>query len=165
MTGAKIVVGQVEIGRPSVFGVDKTAPANAAVKLPGVFDIDQFSLPDEFVDSHAANVASVIVSQDKMLRGVAPDALLYSAASGFETSGQQEECLASQHLASRNSGDLRAINFSFGEPLIQDEREEPLLDGNALLTLCIDWSGQLPDFHPVNVLEIPTVTPVQIAMQ
>ena len=35
---------------------------------------------------------------------------------------------------------MRAINFSFGEPLSRDPRPEPSLDGNALLTRCIDWS-------------------------
>ena len=45
----------------------------------------------------------------------------------------------------QNGGDVRAINFSFGEPLDRDPRPEAILDGNALLTLCIDWSSSVHD--------------------
>lgn len=44
-------------------------------------------------------------------------------------------------MAEQNSNDVRAINFSFGEPLWLDPRPDAVLDGNALLTLCIDWSA------------------------
>jgi hypothetical protein len=37
---------------------------------------------------------------------------------------------------------VRAINFSFGESLQRDTRENASLDGNALLTQCIDWSAR-----------------------
>jgi len=40
-------------------------------------------------------------------------------------------------------GDVRAINFSFGEPLSRDPRDQPRLDGDALLTQCIDWSSRV----------------------
>ena len=46
---------------------------------------------------------------------------------------------------SATGGDLRAINFSFGESLDRDPRDEPILDGNALLTQCIDWSARVHD--------------------
>jgi hypothetical protein len=59
--------------------------------------------------------------------------------------GQPEECLSAQHIALQNGGDVRAINFSFGEPLNRDPRPEAVLDGNALLTLCIDWSTRVHD--------------------
>jgi subtilisin family serine protease len=96
------------------------------------------------VDGHAANVASVMISTDKYLRGVAPGATLYSSAVGFvESGGQAEECLASQTIASQNGGEVRAINFSFGESLLQDPRPNAVLDGNALLTQCIDWSANV----------------------
>ncbi|MEL6334327.1 MAG: S8 family serine peptidase, partial [Cyanobacteria bacterium J06626_26] len=85
-----------------------------------------------------------MISQDKQLTGVAPDATLFSAAIGpltGELSGQPQECLTTQHIALRNSGDVRAINFSFGEPLVSDPRPNASLDGNALLTQCVDWSS------------------------
>lgn len=144
LTGRKIAIGQVEIGRPSQFGIDKLAVENSPVQVGRTFEINGPAIADESVDGHAANVASVMISNDKSLRGVAPNAFLYSAAIGTlsEFTGQQEECLASQHIALQNSGDVRAINFSFGEPLSRDERPNATLDGNALLTQCIDWSSR-----------------------
>ena len=147
LTGYKIAVGQVEIGRPSFFGLDKVAVENSPVTVGRVLQLDGPAIANELVDEHANNVASVIVSQDKLLRGVAPNAFLYSGAVGeiSEFSGQPDECLTSQHVALQNSGDVRAINFSFGEPLGRDERQNANLDGNALLTQCIDWSSRVHD--------------------
>lgn len=147
LTGRKIAIGQVEIGRPSQFGLDKVAGADMPVKVGRVFFLDQQPNPNQYVDGHAANVASVMVSQDKTLTGVAPEALLYSAAVGpiRGRSGQPEECFASQQVALSNGGDLRAINFSFGESLSRDPRPNAVLDGNALLTQCIDWSQRVHD--------------------
>ena len=145
LTGYKIAIGQVEIGRPGLFGLDKLAVENSPVSVGRVLHLDGPAIADEFVDAHATNVASVMISQDKMLKGVAPNAFLYSAAIGelSEFSGQPDECLASQHVALQNSGDVRAINFSFGEPLERDDRRsEAALDGDALLTQCIDWSSR-----------------------
>ena len=144
LTGRKIAIGQVEIGRPGLFGVDKQAVENSPVTVQRILQLDGPGIADEFVDEHANNVASVMISQDKLLRGVAPNAFLYSAAIGelSEFSGQTDECLASQTVALQNSGDVRAINFSFGEPLTRDERADAMLDGNALLTQCIDWSSR-----------------------
>ncbi len=145
LTGRKIAIGQVEIGRPSQFGIDKIAGENMVVRVGRIFELDEPAIANESVDGHAANVASVMISQDKMLTGVAPQAFLYSAAIGTltEFTGQKEECLASQHVALQNSGDVRAINFSFGEPLSRDPRPSASLDGNALLTQCIDWSSRV----------------------
>ncbi|MBD2258558.1 S8 family serine peptidase [Pseudanabaena sp. FACHB-2040] len=147
LTGQKIAIGQVEIGRPSQFGLDKVAYENMPVTVRQVFLLNRSASADEFIDGHAANVAGIMVSQDKQNTGVAPEAMLYSAAVGplLDRSGQPEECLASQHLALQNSGDVRAINFSFGESLGRDPRPEPVLDGNALLTQCIDWSHRVHD--------------------
>jgi hypothetical protein len=58
-----------------------------------------------------------MVSRDKGLPGVAPGARLYSTAVGSPTKGgQPEECLSAQYVTLQNGGDVRAINFSFGEP-------------------------------------------------
>ena len=147
LTGNKIAIGQVEIGRPSQFGLDKVASPDSPVKVGRVFFLDQQPNPNQYVDGHAANVASVMVSQDKTLTGVAPDAVLYAAAIGpiRGRSGQPEECFASQRVALSNGGDVRAINFSFGESLSRDPRSNAVLDGNALLTQCIDWSQRIHD--------------------
>lgn len=145
LTGEKIAIGQVEIGRPSQFGLDKVASETLPVVVRRVLVLNGWAVADEYVDGHAANVASVMISQDKLRVGVAPDAMLYSGAVGplGDRSAQPEECLASQSVASQNGGDVRAINFSFGEPLGRDPRPNAVLDGNALLTQCIDWSSRV----------------------
>jgi hypothetical protein len=147
LTGEKIAIGQVEIGRPSQFGLDKVAYEAMPVMVQRVLYQDGLAMADEYVDGHAANVASIMISQDKLLTGVAPDAMLYSGAVGplEGRSAQPEECLAAQTVALQNGGDVRAINFSFGEPLSRDPRPNPVLDGNALLTQCIDWSSRVHD--------------------
>lgn len=143
LTGRKIAIGQVEIGRPGVFGFDKAVSWNPATQLERVFFRDGPAKADTDVDAHAAMVAGVMVSRDKRLPGVAPDARLYSSASGSPSkSGQAEECLSAQYISQQNGGDVRAINFSFGEPLQRDPRPDATLDGNALLTQCIDWLSQ-----------------------
>lgn len=145
LTGRKIAIGQVEMGRPSQFGLDKIAYEQMPVAVRRVLRLTGWALPDEDVDGHAANVAGLMISRDKRYPGVAPEALLYSSAvSSTETiSAQPEECLAAQAVALQNGGDVRAINFSFGEPLTRDPRPEPRLDGNALLTQCIDWLSRV----------------------
>ncbi|MBE9211292.1 S8 family serine peptidase [Plectonema cf. radiosum LEGE 06105] len=144
LSGRKIALGQVEIGRPGQFGVDKSVSKNRSVSLAGVFQGNQPAKSDKGVDPHAYNVAGVMVSNDKGFRGIAPGARLYSSAVGsIKGMGQPEECLSTQHIALQNGNDVRAINFSFGEPLSRDPRPEPVLDGKALLTLCVDWSSRV----------------------
>ncbi|WP_042341410.1 S8 family serine peptidase [Calothrix sp. PCC 7507] len=144
LSGRKIAIGQVEIGRPGMFGWDKAVSKNRAISLAAVFLRNGPAKSNSGVDPHAYNVAGVMVSKDKALPGVAPNARLYSSAVGStKNMGQPEECLSAQHVALQNSGDIRAINFSFGEPLSRDPRPEAVLDGNALLTLCIDWSTRI----------------------
>ncbi|MEM9805975.1 MAG: S8 family serine peptidase [Cyanobacteria bacterium P01_D01_bin.56] len=148
LTGKKIALGQVEGGRPALFGLDKLAIPHNPVAVNQVLQLDGPAIADEFVDDHANHVASVMISQEKRLVGVAPDATLFSAAIGPLTgdiSGQPQECLTTQQIALRNSGDVRAINFSFGEPLLNDPRPNATLDGDALLTQCVDWSSIVHD--------------------
>lgn len=146
LLGRKIAIGQVEIGRPGMFGLDKAVSKNRAVALAAVFLRNGPAKSNNGVDPHAYNVAGVMVSKDKALPGVAPEARLYSSAVGStKNMGQPEECLSAQHIALQNSGDVRAINFSFGEPLNRDPRPDAVLDGNALLTLCVDWSSRVHD--------------------
>ncbi|MDB9345094.1 S8 family serine peptidase [Nodularia spumigena CS-586/05] len=146
LLGRKIAIGQVEIGRPGMFGLDKAVSENRAISLAAVFLRNEPAKSNTGVDSHAYNVAGVMVSRDKALPGVAPRAGLYSSAVGSTRNmGQPEECLTAQHIALQNGGDVRAINFSFGEPLSRDPRPNPVLDGQALLTLCLDWSTRVHD--------------------
>ncbi|HEY9882669.1 MAG TPA: S8 family serine peptidase, partial [Thermosynechococcaceae cyanobacterium] len=144
LIGRKIAIGQVEIGRPGQFGIDKAVTQNQAVPLTRVFFRNAPARINTNVDGHAQNVASIMIGATKGLRGVAPGARLYSSAAGTpKRYGQPEECLSAQYVAEQNGGDVRAINFSFGEALRQDPRPNPVLDGNALLTQCIDWSTRV----------------------
>lgn len=144
LTGRKIAIGQVEIGRPGLFGVDKAAASNQFVLPARVFYRNLRPRVNNDAQGHAQNVASVMISSAKAARGVAPGARLYSSAAAMPKKyGQPEECVSAQFVAMQNGGDLRAINFSFGESLRQDPRPNPVLDGNALLTQCIDWSARV----------------------
>ncbi len=168
LTGRKIVIGQVEVGRPPMFGVDKAQDKLKRIqpehsffhlKLNQVFYRDRLAISsnptiDQIdgetlqtqVDPHATQVASILLGQHKLLQGIAPNARVYSAAAGGIMRGaQREDCLAAQTVALQNSNDVRVINLSFGESLSEDPRPNALLDGNALLTQCIDWSARVQD--------------------
>ncbi|WP_019508400.1 S8 family serine peptidase [Pleurocapsa sp. PCC 7319] len=150
LLGRKIGIGQVEVGRPVKLGKDKAANTLKAISPRAVFYRNNPATADKNVDDHASMVAEVMIAQDKRLQGIAPEAKLYASAVGsLNEGGQAQECLATQHIAQQNSGDIRAINFSFGESLERDERDNAQLDGKALLTSCIDWSA-----HQHNVLYV-----------
>jgi hypothetical protein len=143
LTGKKIAIGQVEVGRPGQFGWDKAAK-DPKFKLEQIFYQDKAAKANANVEQHAMMVASVMIGRDKKLPGVAPDARLYASAVGTpKDTGQPEECLSTQHVAKQNGGDIRAINLSFGEPLSRDPRPDAKLDGNALFTQCLDWSARV----------------------
>lgn len=144
LQGRKVSIGQVEIGRPKKFALDKVSPLHRKLPLANLFYRDEPAQPNNHIDNHAMMVAGVMVSQDKALKGIAPLAKLYSGAVGsLKNAGQPEECLTTQNIALQNSSTVRAINLSFGESLSRDHRENPQLDGNALLTQCIDWSARV----------------------
>ncbi|MEM9772007.1 MAG: S8 family serine peptidase [Cyanobacteria bacterium P01_D01_bin.73] len=149
LLGRKVALGQVEIGRPGQYAFDKGVTRSQAFSPAGLFLLNQRARPDEWLDGHAHAVAGVMLARHKEAGGVAPEARLYAAATGFGAgqapNGQARECLASQTVAQQQEGGVRAINFSFGEPLAQDRRIRNVLDGNALLTLCVDWSARVHD--------------------
>ncbi len=147
LTGRKIAIGQVEPGRPGRRFVDKVSDPNQDVLPARLYFQDQPTSRNQNAQEHAGNVAGVMISVDKLLRGVAPDARLYASAFGLSggrrESIQPQACLSAQSVASQNSTDVRAINFSFGESLSRDGRNKPALDGNSLLTQCVDWSARV----------------------
>lgn len=146
LIGRKIAIGQVEIGRPGKFGLDKAVSKQPAIAPAGVFLRNGAAKANTNIDPHAQNVASIMISGSKTLAGIAPGARLYSTAVGsVRYAGQPEECLSAQSTANQNSGDVRVINFSFGETLERDPRPEARLDGNSLLTRCLDWSARVHD--------------------
>ncbi|MBJ7901644.1 MAG: S8 family serine peptidase [Cyanobacteria bacterium RI_101] len=140
LTGKKIALGQVEMGRPPQFGRDKLALWPPLVVLAGVFLGEKSALENRNIEPHALQVASVLAGSSKTFRGTAPQARLYSAAFGrLKERFQENQCLALQQIAGQNGGDVRAINLSFGEPLGRDRRRVPRLDGEGLLSQCLDW--------------------------
>lgn len=144
LLGRKISIGQVEIGRPKKFALDKLPPLHRPLPLKRLFFLNQPAIPNTHIDNHTMMVAGVMISNEKGLLGVAPHANLYVGAIGsLKTAKQPEQCLTSQHIALQNGGTVRAINISFGESLARDDRENPQLDGNALFTQCIDWSARV----------------------
>jgi hypothetical protein len=155
LTGKDVFIGQVELSRPSRFAVDKIS--NKLLQLDRiivqpyeVFFRDGKAIPNRNVDDHSAQVAAVIISQHKIHRGVAPEAkLLSSAYSQRRQDGQPEACIAAQHVARQYNGTVRAINFSFGELLSEDPRPKAKLDGDALLTLCVDWIAATYNTIPI----------------
>ncbi|WP_081942809.1 S8 family serine peptidase [Myxosarcina sp. GI1] len=143
LLGRKIGIGQIEIGRPGKFGIDKLNIGDLLIAPHTVFFRDLQPKFNDNVDEHAGLVAEVMIANHKALQGVAPKARLYASAVGsLKEGGQPIECLTSQHIALQNGGDVRAINFSFGESLERDDRDFATLDGRALLTECIDWSAR-----------------------
>ena len=155
LTGKDVFIGQVELSRPSRFAVDKITNKllqldRMIVKPYEVFFRDGKAIPNKNLDDHSSQVAAVIISQDKIRQGIAPNAkLLSSAYSQRRQDSQPEACVAAQHIARQYNSTVRAINFSFGELLNEDPRPNPKLDGNALLTLCVDWIATTYNTVPV----------------
>ncbi len=144
LQGRKVSIGQIEVGRPKKFAVDKLPPLHKKLPIKRLFYRNQLPVANTHIDNHAHMVSGVMISNQKKWRGVAPLADLYVGAIGsLKTAKQPEECLTSQNIALQNSGTVRAINLSFGESLARDDRVNPLLDGNALLTQCLDWSARV----------------------
>ncbi|MBD2103480.1 S8 family serine peptidase [Leptolyngbya sp. FACHB-261] len=147
LTGRKIAIGQVEPGRPGQRNTDKVSGQNLDIVPARLFYRDRPTGRNENIEEHAESVAGVMISIDKLFRGVAPQARLYSSAfglgSGRRESIQPQACLSAQQVALQNGNDVRAINFSFGETLERDPRPNASLDGNSLLTQCVDWSARV----------------------
>ena len=98
LLGRKVALGQVEIGRPGIYAFDKGVTKVQPFSPAGVFLLNRRARPDDWVDGHAHAVAGVMVARHKVAGGVAPQARLYAAATGFggnAPNGQARECLAS----------------------------------------------------------------------
>lgn len=131
--GMDIAIGQVEGGRPGKDGVDTPANRHDDVVPTEVFRFNQ--APDTSdVRAHPEYVAGVMISKNTgSLAGVAPEAKLYSSAS--PTFDPEDHLRSLNHIASRNSRDVRAINMSYGLPLGGLDST----DGNSYFTRGVDW--------------------------
>ncbi len=140
LTGKGIAIGQVEGWRPGKPGFDNKDNSHTKVKPTEVFVQDKPAKANEDtvgdIRGHATMIAGVMIAQNnEETGGVAPEALLYSSAVG------ESIALSAQHIALRNEGDVRAINFSFGRVPVGTET----LNGNSLLTQFVDWSAKQHD--------------------
>jgi hypothetical protein len=138
----------VEQFRPGVPGFDMPMNVHNAVVPTAVFAQDSAVAADQFVHPHALQVAGVMISSDtsdtdmdgETAIGVAPMAQLYASANeGPLMAGvYTKTALAAQHVATRNNGDVRAINMSY-------LMSAAAADGDSLITLFVDWSAQSHD--------------------
>ena len=144
LTGAGIAIGQVELGRPPRPGFDgDPAKLHPDVVPAGVYLRDGAAVVDQNLRDHPLEVAGIMISKNATYRGVAPGASLHaSAIETFGTDpGYQHSPLAMQHVATRNGGDVRAINVSFGKALVAGAKT----DGSSLFTQGLDWSARIHD--------------------
>jgi hypothetical protein len=162
LNGDGVSVGMVELFRPGVPGFDMPTNIHDSVTPTAVFRRDGNVAADMLIGTgHALRVAGTIISTHPTATGTAPNADLY--ASAYDPMGptpddfDAEAALAAQHIATRNGGDVRAINMSFGNPLAAGETT----DGNSLLTLFVDWSSRVHDTLYVTAgLEMGPATPI-----
>lgn len=166
-TGAGISIGQVEPDRPTKPGFDDpynsnffTDPTEVSI-LNGdpnptanaqdeIFILDPPAPPDP----HATHVAGVMISGDSFAPGVAEGANLYASVSAFrfENPVLDTDELTAQFVATRDDGDVRAINISYIVPF--DPNGVP--DGNSNFTQFVDWSASEHDvLYVVAGRELP----------
>jgi len=151
LSGTGIGIGMVEDGRPGLPNYDNSVYYNSNVVPTGVF-VRNANAPAEpnvlgLTTDHAEAVAGVMISKkvgsDPMTpTGVAPSAKLYaSAANGLagDINTQLAVARATQHVVTRNGGDVRAINLSFG---VSDPGDH---DGRSQYTSFVDWSAHNDD--------------------
>ncbi len=153
LTGAGIGIGQVELERPGKRladgGFDNAVNSNMYIVPADVFvrTTGGAGIANMNTSPHAQQVAGVIISTDTTdpdgagplvaPTGVAIDANLYSSATNpVGPNFDAEAAITTQYIATRNGGDIRAINLSF-----QNGRTG-LNDGNQLYTQFIDWSAK-----------------------
>ncbi len=146
LNGAGIGIGKVDGTRPGkpLANGGPDDPANSATSIipaqvymrTSAANINGFR-----VDDHAEIVASVMISTNNMAPGVAPDALLHASGYATTSTGQRDAALTANHVATRNSGDISAINMSFGMALDGFD----VTDGDSHLSSFVDWSAARHD--------------------
>jgi hypothetical protein len=142
LTGTNIGIGQVEPGRPGVAGEQHPITGleyfHDDVIPAGVFRQNQPANTDD-ASPHALGVAGIMISKNTgTVAGVAPDAELYSSALATDSPTSLELLSTIQYVASRNGGDIRAINHSYFKPLTE---AFDFPDGNSDFTRGMDWSA------------------------
>lgn len=156
LTGNNVGIGMVESGRPG----DPTFDTNAAlfnnsvdpagvfytrVGLTGTtFNATADLASESNVDmGHSTDVASVMISTTALRVGTSPQAMLFGG--GDEVGMFQDpldiSAVTSQHIVTRNAGNIAAVNMSFGFNAMPGE----LGDGQSVLSSFVDWSAKTHD--------------------
>lgn len=127
LTGDGIGIGQVEFGRPMDPDLND-AQFNPFIDPEITFFQDNDAMNGDMqIDTHALHVAGIMISSDTRTGdqleppdllpgtaiGVAREAALYASASRRNSDAAQDHMIAANHVATRNGGDVRAINMSF----------------------------------------------------
>ncbi|MCI0642854.1 MAG: S8 family serine peptidase [Gemmataceae bacterium] len=145
LTGNNISIGQVENGRPhdpqhDTFSHPDVDPAWVFVRESAAGSSSR--------DSHATGVAGVMIANGTRNKGIAPNASLYSSASGSAATlaGLQENnLLAAQHVTWQDNSKVRALNHSYG--II-----ELSADGLSHISRGLDWLAKRRNV--VNVIAL-----------
>jgi subtilisin family serine protease len=162
-TGMGISIGQVELDRPADPDIDNASNSNFFTDPEQVYLLDDRVEPTpnsmaELFDNqtpptpHATRVAGVMISADAFAPGVARNADLYASHGSFVTNPFIADSLevTSQFIATRDNGDVPAINMSFAVPF--DSNEMGAANGDSKLTQFIDWSARIHDVLYVTAL-------------
>lgn len=170
-TGVGINIGQVEPERPGDPDLEDPNNSNFFTDPEGIFllngnpnptanaqDEIYFDNPPNPPEPHATRVAGVMISGDSLAPGVAKDAKLYASGSKFRPENPlfDSDELTAQFIATRDGGDVRAINISFTAPF--DPNGVP--NGNSNFTQFVDWSANEHDvLYVVGGREDPILSP------
>lgn len=141
LSGRGIGIGQVEPERPGLPGFDGAVNINTRVTPAAVFKDAGAPVANGNVSNHAEGVAGIMIGTGAgAMVGLAPKASLFSAAVTGPI--QTGDALATQNVAHQNSGDVRAINLSYG---VRPAGGNGVTNGNDLFTQFVDWSARRDD--------------------
>jgi subtilisin family serine protease len=164
LSGAGIRIGQIEPGRPGIFGFDGNNRFNRAVTPVAVFRSVFNPVSERGTHPHAEQVAGIMISRRGPYRGMSRDASLFASDT---TAGPRMQAVpvpveryneqinvtaALQKVIDAGGGvwGLRAVNMSLGVlPVQGGDPGNPVLDGTDPLTLASDWAGFTNDFLPI----------------
>jgi len=156
-------IGQIELTRPGDKSFDTTANLiNSTIDPAGVFytSVNLLGTPsfsatanvasEIYVDAtdlanggHSTRVAGVMISTGAATAGVAPQAKLFASGNvvGMFQDSLDIDSVTGQYIATRNNGNISAINMSFGYNALPGE----LGDGTSKISSFVDWSARVHD--------------------
>src|SRR3972149_912738 len=143
LDGTGILIGQAETGRSGKDGYDDGAHSASGTTPTGVYfrtSGGMDSANSSNITDHATGVAGIMIGDQGAFKGIAPNAVLHSAALGGNAD-DVDIALTLNRLATLQNGNVRAININSLRPL--QGLEEP--NGNAHFTQFVDWSTRVHD--------------------